>query len=371
MKYFDYIKTIIQGFLLTLLITSCIDDDAVRNFNLLEVNKTNDGIFILNEGNFNYSNASLSYYDPETKEVLNDVFFNVNGLPLGDVAQSMNVQDSLAYIVINNSGKVYIINTNNFKFIGKITGLTSPRYIHFINDHKAYISDLYARSITVVDPVSNVIIDRINVSNKNPNFNQHSTEQMLAYKNLVFTNCWSLDNKILVIDSQQDKLIDSIEVSIQPNSMVFDSNNKLWVLSDGGFSGNSYGHSHATLSRIDPDTRIIEQTFIFDNLDASPSNLRVHNGKLFFIYSGSGGANIPNSGIFQMDINSTELPQTPVLASTGKNFYGLDINPLNGDFFITDAGNYTERGIAYRYDKEFKLIHSFKVGITPNKSVFK
>lgn len=39
---------------------------------------TGKGLFITNEGNFMYGNASLSYYDPEKKHVENEVFARAN-----------------------------------------------------------------------------------------------------------------------------------------------------------------------------------------------------------------------------------------------------------------------------------------------------
>ena len=37
-------------------------------------NETGEGLFITNEGNFQYGNASLSFYNPTTRKVENEVF---------------------------------------------------------------------------------------------------------------------------------------------------------------------------------------------------------------------------------------------------------------------------------------------------------
>ncbi|MDU8955858.1 MAG: YncE family protein, partial [Bacteroides sp.] len=63
---------------------------------------TGDGLFITNEGNFQYGNATLSYYDPETKTVENEVFYRANAMKLGDVAQSMTIRNDVGWVVVNN-----------------------------------------------------------------------------------------------------------------------------------------------------------------------------------------------------------------------------------------------------------------------------
>lgn len=352
---------------------SCMDDDVLRDFDRLHREQNQKGVFIINEGNFMYSNASLSYYNPDTKEILNNIFYYTNALPLGDVAQSMTINDSLGYIVLNNSGKVYVINVNTFKYVGKITGLTSPRYIHFINNQKAYITDLYAKAITIVDPITCSITGSIDINNNETQFYQHPGEQMLSWGNYVFVNCWSYDNKILIINSLLDELTDSIEVAKQPNSMVIDKNNKLWVLSDGGFAGSPYGQVRPALTKIDITTLQVETVFEFPNIEASPFNLCINKLKdtLYFIYSDWGGGSIANSGVYQMPVDNNILPQSAFIENGTKLFYSLGINPVNSNIYVSDAIDQIQNGNIYRYSSLAVPIDTFKAGIAPGAFCFK
>lgn len=321
------------------------------------------GLFVLNEGNFMFGNSSLSYYSINNKEIINDIFFNVNKSPLGDVAQSMIVYGDYAYIAINNSGKVYVINKDNFTYIAKITGLTSPRYVSILNEKKGYISDLYSNEISIFNPSTFEITGKIDIGNKNSQFNQHTSEQMLFYGNKLFVNCWSFDNKILVIDTQQDKIVDSIDVRIQPQNMVIDMNNKLWVLTDGGYQGNLFGYEEPALIKINTTTHQIEKTFVFNNKEDSPGDLCLNGSgdTLFFI----------NSNVYQMAVNSTQLPTNFFIPSLGKLFYAMIIDPVNSDLYVSDAVDYQKSGIIYRYNYKAELLDSFQVGINPGFFCFK
>lgn len=359
-KTFSDIYRLIFWFSLLTLIHSCMDDDALWNFEKLEVTCTSQGVFIVNEGNFMYGNASLSYYDPSKKEILNNVFFETNALPLGDVAQSIAIRDSLAYIVLNNSGRVYVMNIHTFEKAGKITGLTSPRYMHFVNDRKAYITDLYARSITVVNPQTQEITGTINVNNPESAFYQHSTEQMVQYGSWVFINCWSFDNHILVIDTHTDQWVETLEVPIQPNSMVLDKNHKLWVLTDGGYAGNPFGHEAPALICIDAETRETERIFHFDLHDSPRSlTLNAKGDTLYFI----------NQHVWRYAIetepNPVRIITSPYASHHTGGFYGLGVDPNTSEIYVGDAIDFVQNGMVYRFSPDATPIDTVLVGIGP------
>jgi len=314
------------------------------------------GVFIVNEGNFMYGNASLSFYDPSTRTVRNDLFYSTNGLPLGDVAQSMVIRDNLGYIVINNSGKVYVINASDGKYVGKITGLTSPRYIHFVNSEKAYITDLYAGQITIVNPITYQITGAIITTG------HASTEQMVQWNDFLFVSCWSFDNTVLVIDTRTDLVIDEIKTGKQPGGLVLDKFNKIWTLCDGGWSKSGTTSRIPMLQRIDPVTRTIDKSFSL-SADAKPSRLAINGtgDSLLFI----------NDGIWKIGVNQTTIGDHPFLSTANHLYYSLAINPQTSEIYLSDAIDYMQRGLIYRFSALGAKIDSFKTGIIPGAFCFK
>ena len=356
-----------SGFLLS----SCMKEDQWmdRNKPNIDVNEilNERGLIILNEGNFSFGNSSLSYYNIRTGHYENDVFYRQNGIPLGDVAHSAIIYEGLMYLVVNNSGKMVTVNMGKynslkaFEFTGKLTGLVSPRYVKIINGNKAYISDLYAREITVFNPATMKITGKISTNNFSGEYFQHPTEQMVFYGKYMFTNCYSFDNKILVIDTITDQIVDSIEVFKQPSSMVMDKNGKLWVLCDGGYEGSSYRDEYPGLVRIDCETRTVEKVYLFNEAEW-PRELCI-NGTSDTIY-------FINKDIWRMSVSSAALPEVPFITATDRLFYSLGVDPLTSEIYAGDAVDYVQQGIVYRYNSRGDALDSFRVGVSPGDFVF-
>ena len=281
-----------------LLLAGCMKwdyGDTVEDFNA-----TGAGLFITNEGNFQYGNASLSYYDPETKQVQNEIFFRANGMKLGDVAQSMIIHDNKGWVVVNNSHVIFAIDLNTFKEVGRIENLTSPRYIHFLSDEKAYVTQLWDNRIFIINPRTYEIIGHIQVPDMT--MESGSTEQMVQYGKYVYCNCWSYQN------------------------------------------------------------RTVEKQFKF-KLGDWPSEVQLNGDgtKLYWL----------NKDVWQMDVTANRIPVRPFLEYQNTLYYGLTVNPANGEVYIADAIDYQQQGMIYRYSPDGELIDEFYVGIIPGAFCWK
>jgi hypothetical protein len=315
------------------------------------------GVFISCEGNFMYGNASLSFYDKENHTVYNNVFFARNRAPLGDVAQSVASDGKHLFVVVNNSGKVVVMDKNTLEFKHVISDLVSPRFIHFVNSAKAYISDLYARRITIINPSDFTKRGFIDVSNGESNSTRHPTETFAQIGKNVFVACWSYDNQILVIDSETDEVTGAVTVPMQPKKMVVDVNQKLWVLCDGSFKGAPGGYEQPALVRIDPVTLTIEQIFRWTERDEFSGDMQMNPAKdsLYFIAG----------DLYKMAVNSRKMPDAAIVKAGNRLFFSLGVDPEKGDIYLTDAIDYMQHAIIYRYTANGQPVDSFRAGVNP------
>ena len=275
----------------------------------------------------------------------NNYFQQVNNYLLGDVVQSIEEIDGNNYIVVNNSGKIEIVDTSNFVSNGNISGFVSPREIKRVKSNTAYVSDLYSNSIYVVDLVSKVISSSIPVSGW--------TESIMVYDTIAMVSCPG-SNVVYKINTNTHQIVDSISTSESPMNLVFDKNNKLWVLCAG-----SWGTASSTLERIDVSAGVIEQTV---PLNSTASKLCANSSAdiLYWI----------DGGVKQMSVDQVGVFNSIISSGTGY-YYGLGVHPQTDEIYITDAVDFVQSGWLYRYNNSGGLIDSVNTGINPQAIYFR
>ena len=341
-------KNLVKITVLLLIVFSCAKTPDFSNLHY----SFGGGVLILNEGNFRGGNGSLSFYSYDSSKIFNDLFYNVNGRSLGDVPNSIVIKEDKAYIVINNSGKIEVIDKASLESRATISGLISPRNIGIISDHKAYVSSLYSDSVAILNLTDFSISGYINLRRK--------SEAIAVAGGKVFISNWAGGKEIMVISTINDKVVDSIKVGIEPESMVLDRFGKLWVLCNGGWARQNY----AELIKINPFTNSIEKTLVFPTKDASPSCLSIDGigQTLYFL----------DNGVREMDIGSDVLPLTHLIEQKpGEYFYKIGINPINSDVFVTDAVDFAQQGYLSIYTPKGTFISKMKAGIIPGSMCFK
>ena len=262
---------------------------------------------------------------------------------MGDVAQSMVKINGEYWVVINNSNKIEIIDPSNFRSIGRVEGLNSPRYVQYYNSQKVYVSDLYEDKIYIVNPISRTVSGTIPTAGW--------TEEMLVHNNRLFVTHMD-SNELWVIDAEKDSVINKISTPISPHALEIDANNKIWLACTGGFSdGNT------ALLRINPISLEIEETLSHSDIQKSIGDIALNPSKTQLYYS--------LDGIASISINDTTLASSVIIAREGRKFYAMDVDPFNGDIYLADAIDYQQRGLIYRYDSNGALIHQFNTGLIP------
>jgi len=310
-----------------------------------------DGVFIVNEGNFMAGNGSLSFFSYDSLKLYNNVFSGINDRPLGDVPNSMTLSDEKAYVVINNSGKVEVIDRNTVKSNATITGLNSPRNIVLINDQKAYVSSMYSDKITVLDLLTNTVSGYINI--------RRSSEAMVLVGNKVYVSNWISGKEIIVINTLIDEVADSIEVGHEPESMVLDKYNKLWVLCSGGYSGLYFPE----LLSVNTANDKIDKRIAFPSKTIYPTSLQINKTRDTVYYI--------EGSLWKMSVLSSSLPVNPFVKSDGRLFYKLGTDPVNGQIFATNAVDYQQKGFVLRIRQNGSFIDSLKADIIPGALCFK
>lgn len=326
------------------LFCACSDDDSSPSFNF------GSGLFVINEGNFGSANGSITHYDITAKAATPAVFSSANGALLGDVVQSATVVGNRAFLVVNNSNKVEVVNVNTFVREHTID-LELPRYMVAYRG-KAYITEWVSFTdngrVSVVDLDTYEVEETIEAG--------EGAEYILELDDLLYVSN-SFANTISVIDPDSNTVIDTITLSSGVTQMVTDENDKIWAVGGNGEKGK--------LFRIDPLEGTVE-----DDLELSIKIL----DKLAINNDGDELYLLTNKSVFAVPVS---LPQSTLEALVTESddvvvgFYGIGIDPEDGTIYVGDNKGFEGNGEIFMYEPDGDEIGSFDAGIGPNGFIFR
>lgn len=320
-----------------LLVFSCDQPTDLAKMDLF----LSEGVLVANEGNFQWGNSSVSFYDTESDTVLQGVFQSVNQRPLGDVLQSITLTHDKAFLVLNNSGKVEVLDKNSFELQSTISGFGSPRYFHVVSPNKAYVTDLYADKVAVVDLNSNEIVAYIPC--------EGWTEEMIQINDLVYVA--NLDShQIEVIDTSDDMIVKRIPIATSIKSLKTDAQNRLWVCG----SENGLG----ALFCLNPNNSEILYHQIFEG----------ENPRDLFVSEDGQNVYFLSDGVWHINMNFDGTIATPIIPADDKLFYGLSV--YKDKIYIADAINYVQKGKVWVYNLQSILLDQWEVGMIPSEFDF-
>ncbi len=336
------------AWLLAIALIACeSDDDTTPDFEGTDPEKSY--VVVGNQGGFGANNASITLYDIADEVATQEMFSTANdGEVLGDVLQSIYHYNDEVYVVLNNSAKVEVLNDSTFEKARTIEGLGSPRFMLFLSDEKAYITDWSyggtAHSIHIVNPSNGTYLGAINTD--------YWVENMILHDGEVWITSPDA-GKVVIVNPETDTVTEEIAVAENATDILEDANGMIWVLCQGVWGGEE-----PSLFKIDPETKTVETSFVFPSGTGFGGFMQASatNEELLILMAGE---------LFKMNIDATALPVESFIARTGQLFYGVSVNRESGDIFLSDAVDYSSAGVVYIYTAEGTLKSEFDGGVVP------
>lgn len=313
--------------------------------NDLESVKYANGILITNEGVFTTPTASVSFSTNDLTLQQNDIFKkNNNNANLGDVLQNMGFYGSNAYMVLNNSNKVTVVDRGTFQLQGEITqNVTQPRYLAFANDN-LYVTN--SSAVSIFNAVTLQFIKKIDLAD--------TAERIVsAGPNLFVQNAaYGFGTKLTYIDSRTNNIKGSVTVPNGQIQKTITDGNNVYVLASDSTLPDSYIYTISSAGSITGTTTL---TGI-----SQARNFALDGGNYYFT---------SGTKIYKMSVGATSTPSTPLVTATESapysGLYGFDV--FDGKIFTADANGFTAASTVTVYDSNSGAkVKSFDAGIGTN-----
>ncbi|MCS3867903.1 DNA-binding beta-propeller fold protein YncE [Chryseobacterium ginsenosidimutans] len=313
------------------------------------------GFYLLNEGNMGSNKATLDFFDYTTGTYHRNIYAEINPnvvKELGDVGNDIQIYGNKLYAVINVSNKIEVLDAKTAKRI-KTINLENCRYITFKNG-KAYASS-YAGPVALDPnaPLGKVVeIDTASLTIQRTAVVGYQPEEMEIVGNQLFVansggyKFPNYDKTVSVVDLNSFTETKKIDVAINLHRIKKDNYGDLYVSSRG-----DYYTVPSSLFLVDAATGLVKKDF-----HISVSEMTIVNDKLYYYgneFNYNTHAYTKSFGI--IDVKTEQIISNKIIdqeyVDAIKTPYGIAVNPITEDIYITDARNYVSTGYVYCFDK--------------------
>ncbi len=313
-------------------------------------------VYVLNQGIYGQGNSTLTAYYPDSNTSANNVFKSVNGANLGDTGNDIAIFNGKAYMVINNSDKIEVMDASTDRSQGTIyfTSGTSPYRMAVYPDQSAgFVTDLYTNTVSVVNLLTNSIVtaDTIPVG-ANPYGIAYTSGEVF-----VANSGYGAGNSVTVIDAATRKAVKTITVGLGPTEVEPDGGGNVWVACPGNYGdiGKVFIINASTNS-------------VTDSIDTG-TPLPSFTGRTLAIDSQRDAAYlIADSTVIKLDTKTDQISNSHFING---NFYAISVDEATGNIFVADAKDYKSDGEVYIYSSDGQFTNrSFATGINPGSMAF-
>lgn len=315
--------------------------------------KYNNGILIMNEGNFGTNDGEIYHLNPNTEALLSNIFEAENSRPFAGLLEDMVLEADRLYLVAN-TGKVEIVNPADFKSLGTVSAdLDQPRSLA-VNGNKLFISDYgpydagYATPdsyIAVVNGLDGgVVSKKIEVSSK--------PEDLFSYGNHIIVT-GSEEKKIEIIDATQESVINAIDLEASPRQF-YAEDGILWVYA---VSANEVKFYTLNLSTLTQGT-----TYTVPVANAT-GRIAFDGDDEMYVLTSSGYPDY-NDAVVNIDIKGNSASVTEVM--TGSGFYGIGYDDERDQIYVANSNGFQGNGTVTVLSETGSVVRSFEVGRGPS-----
>ncbi|MFL9833839.1 YncE family protein [Chryseobacterium terrae] len=306
----------------------------------------NNGFFITNEGNFGKPNAEVTFLTRDLSLMQNDIYKAKNNENLGDVLQTIVFNGDKAYLLLNNSNKIQIVDRYTFKKTGEITAqLNNPRYMAIANGNLYVSNDNQSaiKFVTVYKLSDNSFVKKIDFASTS------TVENVVEAGGTIFVQnaSYGFGDTITKINTTTNS-IDGAAITV-PNGDInktISSNGNVYTIA--GTATDSY------IYQISPTGAITKTTTL--NGIGNGKNLQIDGGRFYFTSTNK---------VYSMDMNSTTVPTNPIITAVdgGSYFTLYGFSVIDGRIFTSDVKGFTQPSEITVYTTGGTVVSKFTAGM--------